>query len=479
MKNHKIDKTDLLSLCLPGLFFSFTVFIFAPIEFYLTHSGDFWFSIDQILPLFFLSAFICFSIITIILKLLPNKSRFFVEVFIIALTLLMYIQGNYLVKNYGTLNGAEIDWNQYTPSIIINGLIWIFVIIAMALLYKKFGGKFTGFLHIAAGAMLCIEIVSLAIVSITQRKPEIELNRFLSKKNEFTLSSGNNAVVILLDCFDAQLLLDLYETDHAYLDDVFEGFTFYRNTVGGAARTKYAIPYIFTGKTNTEEISYQEYLKKSFPESEFFKNMRKENVDVGLYTNKFFVDLSIDDIVENISTGKAEVSSKIGLLRDYMKLIAFRYVPDYFARYFWMYSGDFDHWKAGGDEGEYATNDIAFYQELLNDKLEIGTEKSVFRFYHLNGAHEPYTMDENGLKKQSKNGTEAEQAMGCIKIIEEYINQMKNLGIYDQANVIIMSDHGYGKYSVVEQNPIFLVKKSDSEESFSISEIPLSYHMLP
>ena len=479
MINKELNFRKILSVLLPGLFFSFTLFIFAPTEFYLTHSGDFWFSYVQLLPALICAAVVSWAVITFVLFFLPKKASIIVETLIIALTILMYVQGNYMVKNYGTLNGADIDWSRYQNTIIINSLIWILAIAAVLFFLYKFKDRFRGLLRTASGILLCIEIASLAVVFITKPHSGAEENRYLSRKNEFTLSSGKNTVVFLLDCFDAQLLVNLHKTYSEYLDDVLENFTFYRDTVGGATRTKYAIPFIFTGRTNTEEISYQDYLKKAYSESVFIKELRKGNYDAGLYTNKFFVDLTIDDAIENISTGKAQVSSRIGLLGDFMKLIAFRYVPDAFAKYFWLYSGDFDHWKAGGEEGEYAMDDIAFYQALLDQGLNIGTDKNTFRFYHLNGPHGPYTMDENVKKVTSGTGTEAAQALGCFKIIETYIQQMKNLGLYDHADFIIMADHGYGGYSKVEQNPVFLVKPAGQKKAFSESSIPLSYKTMP
>ena len=479
MTNQKNNLKNLPQICFPGFFFAFTLFIFAPTEFYLTHKADFWFSFDQLLPVLILASVVCCILITVILSVLPKKAKTYAEILLYALTLLMYIQGNYMVKDYGTLNGAEIDWSLYRNQILINSCIWILLIIAVIVLMIKYGTNIRKYLRIAAVIVLCVQVVSLAAVFLTSRENQAQTDRYLSKKNEFMVSSGNNTIVLLLDAFDSQLMMDLHEKHTDYVEKVFENFTFYHNTVGGATRTKYAIPFIFSGKTNTEEISYPEYVHKASSESPFFKELHSGSYDAAVFTDKTKFDITQDDVIGNIYTGKAEVSSKFGLMKDYMKLIAFRYVPDAFARFFWLYSGDFDRWKAGGSTGEYAMGDVGFYRELVSNGLHTGTDKSTFRFYHLNGAHEPYSMNENSERVSYNDGSEEQQALGCFNIINTYFRQLKDLDAYDQANIIVMADHGFSIYSKVEQNPLFLVKISNEQHPFAISEIPLSYTMMP
>ncbi len=479
MERKKLDFKRTGLLMLPGICAAFTLFVFAPTEFYMNHVSDFWFGYDQILPVLLMLAVACAALATLVLAVLPRKASTVLEALIFTGGILLYIQGNYLVVNYGTLNGTAIDWSAYRRQMIVDTAVWAAVIAAAIVLAVKLKDRFVKVMRIAAAIVLVTQIVTLGTVALLSPERSDESEGYLSKVDEFTVSSSSNTAVILLDCLDAKLFENLYEADGAYFDGELADFTFYPNTVGGATRTKYAIPFIFTGQTNTQKVSYPVYLTKIYSDSPFFKALRSGDYDVGIYTQKDFVDLSHADVIDNYSTGQAKASSRFGLTKKYMKLIAFRYAPSALARRFWMYSGDFDQFKAGEDAGEYAMNDVMFYQELIGRGLSVGTDRSCFRFYHLTGAHAPYTMNADCQKVPFSEGSEAEQALGCFKIIDAYIGQLKAVGVYEKTTLIIMADHGYENYGGMEQNPVFIVKLPGESHAFGSSDIPLSYSMLP
>ena len=64
--------------------------------------------------------------------------------------------------------------------------------------------------------------------------------------------------------------------------------------------------------------------------------------------------------------------------------------------------------------------------------MTIGREEKGFKFIHMFGAHNPYTINEN-VEKIPEGVQGWQQWVGCVKIVYEYINQMKELGIYDSS----------------------------------------------
>ncbi len=461
---------------LPGVFFAMTVLVFAPLELYLSNINEFWFRFNSMLPALLIGCAVCVLVSFLCLALLPRKKARVLEALIYAVTILLYIQGNYLTIDHGTLNGAEIDWGAYMGRYLLDGAIWVVVIVACVLLVVKFRERLLSVLRVAAAVIMITQVVTLVFMGISSaNKSSDRSEAYLSKAGEFTVSSGQNTIVLLLDAFDAQLMMNLYEQQPDVVRETFQDFTFYRDTVGGATRTKYAIPYIFAGITNTEEISYPEYVQRAYAGSPFIRELRSGDYDARIYTNKILVSADQSDVIDNLSTGISEVSSGWGLAADYMRLVGFRYAPNVFERFFWMYSGDFEKWKAGGDSGEFAISDVTFFKELNEQGLSLSTDKGCFRFYHLSGAHEPYNMDENCVRVSVEEGTETGQVLGCFNIVRTYIRQLKELGVYDKATIIVMADHGFGKYSVVEQNPILLVKTPGQTGEFEISDLPLSY----
>jgi phosphoglycerol transferase MdoB-like AlkP superfamily enzyme len=92
----------------------------------------------------------------------------------------------------------------------------------------------------------------------------------------------------------------------------------------------------------------------------------------------------------------------------------------------------------------------------------------------MKGAHAQYTMSEDfqhieyDPRRDIDNGTELSQATGSVKIVFEYIKQLKELGKYDDATIIITADHGSRITSNLSY-PILFVKES-GENSNQIKE---------
>lgn len=481
MSDEANRKRALKHLLLPGVFFAVTMFIFAPLELYLGNIDEFWFRFSTLLPLLLAMAAAVILISALLLRILPGKASMVAETLIYIITLLLYIQGNYLTINHGTLNGAQIDWSQYSVKYIADGFLWLVVIVASLLLLAKLKGKILSALRVIALIVIGTQVITIGVVGIMGRGADDHSHSvYLSKQGEYTVSSSGNTIVFLLDCFDAQVMMDLWEQEPETVEKTFRGFTFYHNMAGGATRTKYAMPYVFTGRTNTGEDSYSEYVRKASAASPFYMTLREGDYDARIYTNKIFVGADQSDVIQNFSSGLSEVSSKPGLCMDYMRLVAFRYFPNALERYFWMYSGEFEKWKSDKETGEYSyDDDIRFYQTLSKQGLSVATDKPCFRLYHLNGAHAPYIMDENCKAVPHEDDGEMRQALGCLKIIRAYNKQLKQLGLYKDANIIIMADHGFNRHSIHEQNPLFMVKPAGKNKGFSISEIPLSYSSMP
>ena len=464
---------------LPGLSLVITLFVFAPIDLFLTSAEDLWFTLEDILPWLGVMALCAFVGITLLAWLLPQKLSVAFRAAVYAGSFLLYLQGNLLVINYGALNGNTVDWSAYTLPYILDILLWVIVVVLFIFLMFRFRKKFRRIVEIAACVLIVTQLVSLSVFLVryySQRTTD--KTRFLSSDDAFVISPEDNTVVFVLDTFDSHLFENLRQKYPEQISGDFTDFTFYPDTVGGATRTKYAIPYILTGTTNTEEQSYLEYLQNSFADSSLIRELATGKYDTGLYTVTHYIDMSRDDAIENIAAGNPKPLSSSRLSLHFMKLVAFRYAPSVLTRYFWMYTGDFEFWKGSvGGKSAYKLNDVQFYQNLTSARLKASAGSPCFRFYHLNGPHAPYTMNEQCQKVTD--GSEEGQALGTLAIVKEYLSQLKALGLYDRTTVIIMADHGYGAYSSAEQTPLFMVKPAGASHPFDVSDLPLSYASLP
>ena len=468
----------------PALLLVFSFFGYGPAELWLTNRGseEMWFSyFDILLPLILLAG-AAFIFIMVLLQILPEKIYRASLAVVTAVGILFFIQGVFLPNSYGALNGEPVDWSQYTVRSVYNTAIWLIIMISAVVWAIKNWKAFRGVAMFTTILVLVIQGFSLVAIGITSngktnQTTDIE-NKFLTTDKEYTVSSENNVIVFILDAFDSELMCDLLEKYPDEFRDKFADFTFYHNTSGGATRTKYAIPCILTARTNDTGDTYAVYLKDSFQTSPLFQELRTGKYDSGIYTDGAYVDRSQSDAISNLSSSeRIRPTSRKGLTFSLLKMTAFKYMPHVLKPYFWMYSFELSQWKGGaGGKNAYRTNDIAFYNDLKNNGISVVESKPCFRFFHLQGPHGPITMDENIQPVSSAEGSKEMQGLGSLRIVAEYLQQLKQYDIYDNATVFIMADHGDSTYGKAdhEQNPLFMVKTIEKKE-FSVSDAKLSF----
>lgn len=451
---------------------TFTFFIFAPIDLFFSQHNEFSFSLSHILPML-IGLFIGgVAVLLSLCAVIPQKALKYVLAFFYASAFTIYLQGNFLPNNFGSLNGEEIKWSAHIGSIVVSSLVMLAIFITVFYFARK-TKKALGIYKRIGLAIIAIQIVALCspIISFSQINNEPEA--VLSTERQFDVSKKSNTIVFVLDCFDSSVFKELLEKQKSSMEKEWEDFVYYPNIVAGAARTKYAIPFILTGHTNTEPISYIEYLRRSFNKSELIKTLNALDYDARLYTTKKFIDTNQTKAFQNLVTSKIEINSKASLTALYLRLVAFRYAPAFTKRFFWLYSGDFDKYIATSDIlcQPYKIDDAEFYQMFKERGLAL-TDDRVFRFYHLRGAHPPYTLNERAERVRLGESDEIRQAVGSLNIVQEYLSQLKRLGVYDNSEIFVMSDHGCRG---IDQNPLFMIKERNSRAAFTSDEIALSY----
>jgi len=68
-----------------------------------------------------------------------------------------------------------------------------------------------------------------------------------------------------------------------------------------------------------------------------------------------------------------------------------------------------------------------------------------FAYIHLHGSHTPYVMNEKAEPAAPGTSSAIIQTKGCFHIVYEYLDQLKQLGMYENSTIIIFGDHGARK----------------------------------
>ena len=153
-----------------------------------------------------------------------------------------------------------------------------------------------------------------------------------------------------------------------------------------------------------------------------------------------------------------------------IKLSAFRYAPVSLKPSFWMESADFE--TVVEDDDIVKNDDVLFYKRLLENGLTVQNEKNNYLYLHLNGSHAPYHMDENG--KWVDESDVIQQTKGCFNILFAYMDEMKKLGLYKDATIVILGDHGWDTNKI----GFFVKPRGSADMPLTQNNAPISTHNL-
>ncbi len=437
--------------------------MFGPLEIILSESSEFWFDITEIWVECCFSA-VCGFVILIVLMFLASLLGERVHLILISLIagigFALYIQGHFINVDYGVLDGRTIDWSSYESVAVWNSLIWICCIsipVVLCLLKSK---HIKGGITIASICLIAIQFIAVVAMFVTANGlGNNAAKKYLSTEKIDEVSKDGNVVVFILDTFDADYFEEIYQTDREFLDPL-DGFVWFDNATCMYPTTKGSLPYILTKKIYHNEIPYQEYVEEAYETTDYYYELRKHNYTIGLYTSSEFVyDKNDPPQFCNYVISKPVASSKIGLCGSLYKLTAFRYFPHIMKQFFWIYSGEFDNWKAAANGASglaYSSNNLRYYDFIQNNRLHLSDSGKSYKVIHLNGTHLPYTITENMEETTDGSATYMTEAKASLKIVYEYIEQLNELNVYDDTLLIITADHGAVKGEPT--SPILLVK---------------------
>lgn len=476
VKNKLFDYASIVS------FSVITTFIFSPFVVYVTNIDEFWFRMSAFMPMLCLCALAVIFVTVLCLMVMPRKSAGFLATIIFALGACIYIQGQVLKNDYGVLDGHEIHWEQNSLKTVGNILFWVAVITIVIFLYTRFFEKAISVLRIVAFVWIVYEILISGLLFVQHRGQIFSYRKdeemHITDEGLLDISSSHNVIVILLDEFDSDTFLEM-EKQYPEVDGIFDGFRYYPDTVGATGRTIYAIPYILTGGLYTQNTTHDAFMEESYKNSPLMKRLENNDVKAVIYTADYYVDKSAKSSIDNLKVTKGAVTSYIGLTKDVLKLTCFRCFPRVLKRYVWIYSGEFDKYQRSDDYTLQTENNVKFFDDLKEKKLNIAYDDKCFKFIHIEGNHEPYVIDETGYYGES---SRIKQARGCMNYLEEYFKQLKELGVYEESYIVVMSDHGRGidetSMTSTLANPILFVKPSGSMGKMQISDKSMHYSCL-
>jgi hypothetical protein len=362
-----------------------------------------------------------------------------------------------MLKDLPGLDGTTIVWKGFLAQNLITLFVWLVLIVAYIFTVKKF--KFESVIKVSSKIALVVFIMllvsSVSTMLTTKKMFRKKYPIIVTDKNYANFSSDKNFIIFLVDAVDSRSF-DKELQKSKYIDS-FKDFTYYPDTMSLYLFTRESVPLILTGVPNYNEDEYYTYYNKAFDKSPLFDELSNKGYDVNIYDHELIWGTEKGRIVKNTNV----VSSSMSIFHFFkcnLKYVGYKYLPYNLKKYAKIEKMNFNYGKKTDYDNFYSWDNIDNYKMIKNANVTIDTTKQ-FKFIHTNGSHVPYTMDGELNRVSEKKATYQSEINASIKLLDSYINLLKENNIYDNSVIIILADHGYANGDRIgRQNPILYIK---------------------
>lgn len=460
----------------------FMILVFGPAEIFFANVTEFDFLYGEFAGYMAVLFLIFLMIFTVLLSWLPEK------IYEIALSVLFviaaagYLQVMFFNKNLDLLGVNPDGYHVPLMQGIWNLIIWMAVLAAVIMLSvwkKEIWKKALLYLSVLLVGMQAVALVSLLVTAPEESYERAKVDDRLWGKDQYTVSADKNIIVFVLDYFSS---LYLQQMMAVYPDgaDCLHDFTYYSNADCTYYGTFPSLAHMLTGGEVDTAVSNSEWCRDIWDNDlteQFYQELHANQYKVNVYTTDFDV-LTVGngcailrDKVSNITDEPREVEVDTGLLlKTLTKMSCYRMAPDLLKTQFYTNVSEYSLIVQDMGQGIAHTNSD-FFEALQDEGLKEDDSSNYFIFQHLIGTHE-FNTDEYG-KYQEKTSVE-ETARGCMTIMEKYLDELKRLGVYDDATIIITADHG-GDWKEDMQVIYFIKQPGEVHDASPVTNAPISH----
>ena len=423
-----------LPLCLFG---PFTIFSGNEAEF----SASFWVLIR---PVLLAGAAIALVLILIGVPLPQLLFRAYVAL-LFALGLVLWIQANFLVADYGAFTGAAIDWTLQSWRNPYEIAMWIAVPL-LAVAGAKYVAPIAPF---ASAALVAVQAVALVAYAVRADSPTPARWQGPSE-TMFDLSTRQNVLHIVLDGFQSDLFDEILAEERQTLDRSMSGAVFFANHTGAFPTTITSIPAMLTGRVYRNERSLQAYTRDIFREGSLFKSLR-----AGGYRVDSVTEMHHD---KDSATNYYRLPRPYVSYEDYTQFTAwqladlslFRHAPHVlrpaiYNEQSWRLQTMF----GPGDTRTRRHHPVngAVVLNAFARRLRPATDEPLYKYIHVGIPHQPIAVNGDceftGIVRSTRESYKA-QARCAVMRTAAVLDRLKEIGVYDNTFVVISSDHGIG-----------------------------------
>ncbi len=472
----------------PVFLFSYMFLIHSPIEFFITNNNEFDFVFSDFAYRFIAFAVVFSVVFSSLAALVKGKICDILACAVLGLDLAMYIQLNFMNRSLGLLDGTEKTVN--VTGNYINLGIWIILLVlpfALFFIFVKFRRK----VIISICGILCLMQIASIVVLVAQ-SPSSAFKRDLSQyslnaNDQFRVSANKNIIVLVIDAYSNSYLDEFFE-EYPEVKEVVKDFTYYNNADCHYEGSVYSVNYIASGTEWDPSISINEWCTTAWDNernNHFYSRLKEQKYVCNIYSMEpnYLSNVAKHDMVNKVSNMiESEYGYQINdevMFNLFMNASMYRFAPMILKENYEFTASDYSSAYTlisksnKGIDTSIKQGNAEFYQELLKRGLQTDDSGNYYILQHFLGVHPPYTTND-----KCENVTQAsllETERGCWRYIEEYLNQLRELGVYDNATIIITADHGE-HHEYHDAQPIFFIKnENEVHNAYPETNAPISF----
>ena len=430
-----------------------------------------------------------------------------------AVGVLLWVQGNLLVSEYGLLDGGELDLASHAWRGPFEICLWI-TVVGLATFFGNGVSRTAG-----AASVLLVSLQTVFLVALTVWPPagtsgdgDDAAGAWSAVPPDiYELSRSRNIIHIVLDMFPSHVLAEIRDASPATFDRAWSGFTFYENHLGAFPTTMGSMPAMLTGIAYRNDMRISDY-QRAHPSvfhalGQHGYRLRSLTADGRDHPRAAFpgaeeaitytIPAPYGSYVSYVDSASAQV----------LDLSLFRHAPHgvkagVYRRGEWLLQPWVTaRWgpMAGAPRG---LGDTAFLLDFAN-RIEAGGESPVYSFLHVITPHPPIATDAEceyvgGLVALTR-ARYVDQARCALTVVQTLVDRLRTLDLYDRSAIVVTSDHGLGVFPPrdavasregvpsgksllrmrIDAMPLLLVKPFGAEGPLQLSYAPTAITDLP
>ncbi len=464
----KINLANIKSAVFGIAALAFTLFIYLPTDSFINNARDFNFTYQSFIFYMFIPTAAAVLVLGFIAVLLRGKALNAYLSLLMGLNLGVFVQYMFMNQNLNLITGDEIQWEAHSEYSVTTSVAWVFVLILPFAVQKAFP-KIWKFLVKKVPLFIgLLELVSAVMLMLfSDGSAFYKSSLLLSGEEQYKVSPNKNIITIILDAADNRYIKELLEKNpKVFLG--YEDFTLYTNTCSVFDSTFQSMTQIYSGIAEKPTGIVADWNRKAWDGEqalEFYRRFHDANYKMNFFANANWVLSDLEGKADNLVPAKVSgFGNTFALIRDFSEMSLFRAAPYALKRFIHVENIDFNALVKNGDKADFANED---FDAKAGDLSVAETDKNYFIVEHIKGVHAPFDIDGNPVKT-------TEYVLGIAK---KYIDSLKKLGVYDDATIIVMADHGSHNVTYYpDSTPMFMIKEAGRKsDSLTLSKAPIYF----